>query len=98
MYMRPLALTASKSRSASSSDPKTAGTAEATCLPALSDAMASRAWLGASVATKMASSESSLISASHDGYIVSQPHLVASSAHLSGSRSATAATVTFGWS
>ena len=55
MYLRPLDLTASYSLSASSSEPKTAGTALATCLPCLSTSMQCRAWLGASVATKTAS-------------------------------------------
>ena len=67
MYFRPLALTASNSWSASSSEPNTAGTAEATCLPCLSTSMQCRAWLGASVATNTASIRSSLTSSSSDG-------------------------------
>ena len=67
MYLKLLALTASNSLWASSSDPNTAGTAEATCLPCLSTSMQCRAWLGASVATNTASMRSSLTSSSSEG-------------------------------
>ena len=98
MYLRPLDLTASYSSWACSTEPKTAGTAQATCLPRLSTSMQCRAWLGASVATKTASIESSLMSSSSEGYVFSQRQTLASAAQRSGNRSLTAATVTLGWS
>src|SRR3954469_13483692 len=98
MYVRPLDLTASCSSWACSTEPKTAGTALATCLPCLSTSMQCLTWLGASVATKTASIASSLTNSSSEGYVLSQRQALASAAQRSGNRSLTATTATLGWS
>ena len=67
MYLRPVDFTVSSTASPSSMEPKDTGTAVATCLPCFIALMQWRAWLGASVATKTASSFGSFTISSREG-------------------------------